>query len=321
MQHRRELVRESTRRQNKLTAICDQLFPEFTQVLKDPNGVTALKIRARYPTPHAIATAALADLCALRGGPSPSRAKLARLQSLGAETIGLHDIVRQRALVFEQSQLILELQLLREHVAQLETQVEQIVATSREGRILTSVPGIGSQTAGHLIAAIGNILKFPQASDLKAYLGWSPHRIQTGTSVDRASLSPAGTRATRTLLYLAVCNAIQMDCEWARLYQRLVPKKCAYDERKRDYVGTKKVIGRVAGQMIKTIYMLLKTDAELLTTIPPGMEPPAPQLYDPEIHQTHVAGGYVPAKKRPMPARMVQLPPRAVAETDLVAHP
>ena len=49
-QHRAELVRESTQRRNKLTSICDQLFPEFTQVFKDPNKPTALAIRARYAT-------------------------------------------------------------------------------------------------------------------------------------------------------------------------------------------------------------------------------------------------------------------------------
>ena len=39
------------------------------------------------------------------------------------------------------------------------------------------------------------------------------------------------------------------DNVWAELYKRLVPKKCAYDERKCDYVGKIKVIGRVARQM------------------------------------------------------------------------
>src|SRR5215813_6634409 len=37
MRHRYELVRECTQRKNKLTAICDELFPEFTTVFKDPN--------------------------------------------------------------------------------------------------------------------------------------------------------------------------------------------------------------------------------------------------------------------------------------------
>ena len=128
--------------------------------------------------------------------------------------------------------------------------------------------------------------------------------------MDRVSLSPTGTRATRTLLYLAVWHAIQEDCVWARLYQRLVPKKCSYDERKRDYVGKQKVIGRVAGEMISMIYMLLRTDAELLATIPPDMQPPDPMLYDPAVHQAHVAGAYVPAKKRPTPARITRLPQR-----------
>ena len=247
---------------------------------------------------------------ALRTGTRPSNAKLRQLPNLATETIGLRDAVRQRALVFEQTQLIRELQLLQEHIVQLEAQIEEVAASSREGRILASIPGIGPQMAAILIAAIGNILNYPDAAALKAYLGWSPHLMQTGTTVNRTVLSPAGTRATRTILYLAVCKAVQEDCAWARLYERLVPKKCAYDERKKKYVGKTKVIGRVAGQMIKTMYMLLKTDAELLATIPPGMEPPDPQLYDPEIHRAHVAGGYVPAKTRPRPARIVQLPHR-----------
>jgi hypothetical protein len=77
-------------------------------------------------------------------------------------------------------------------------------------------------------------------------------------------------------------------------------------------VGKNKVIGRVAGQMIKTIYMLLKADAELLATIPPNMEPPDPKVYDPDIHRAHVEGRYVPAKARPKPARIVQLPQHSV---------
>ena len=62
--------------------------------------------------------------------------------------------------------------------------------------------------------------------------------------------------------------------------------------------------------MIKTIYMLLKTDAELLASIPPDMEAPAPMLYDPAVHRAHVEGAYVPARRRPAPARIERLPKR-----------
>jgi transposase len=308
VQHRAELVRETTRRKNKLTSILDQLFPEFTQVLKNPNGETALAIRAAYPTPHAIATATLPALTALRHGGLPSNASLARLQELAAQTIGVHDVVGQRALAFEQSVLIEELLMLQRNIAKREAQIEAVVTTSREGQILTSLPGIGSQIAAVLVAAIGNVLNLPTAGDLKAYLGWSTQQIQTGTTMDRARLSPTGTRSTRALLYMAVCAAIREDNQFANLYQRLVPKKCSYDERKQDYVGRNRVIGTVAGRMICMIYMLLRTDAELLATVPADMEPPAPKLYDPEVHRAHARGGYVPAKQRAKPARIVRLP-------------
>jgi transposase len=306
--HRAQLVREATRRKNKLTAIIDQLFPELTDVIKDPNCDSALAIRAKYPTAHAMATAPLAALCALRVYNHPSNARLARLQEVAAQTIGVRDVVSQRALAFEQSVLIEELGLLQRNIAKLEAQIEAVVTTSREGQILTSVPGIGTQTAAVLLAAIGNVLNFPTDGDLKSYLGWSTQEIQTGTTLDRARLSPTGTRATRTLLYLAICRATQEDNQFAHLYQRLVPKKCAYDERRGAYVGRTKVIGTVAGRMISLIYMLLRSDAELLATVPPDMEPPAPKLYDPEVHKAHAAGAYESAKRRPKPARIVRLP-------------
>jgi transposase len=309
--HRAQLVREATRRKNKLSSILDQLFPEFTEVFKDPNGPSALAFRAAFPTPHALATAMLGDLLAVRskvGGKYPSGAGLARLQELAAQTIGLHDVASQRGLAFEQSVLIEELLMLKANIAKLDAQIEVVMASSREGQILTSVPGIGTQIGATLIAAIGNVLNFPTGGDLKAFLGWSTQQIQTGTTLDRARLSPTGTRATRAKLFLAACKATQEDCQFARLYERLVPRKCAYDERKGDYVGRKKVFGTVAGRMISLIYMLLKTDAELLASVPPDMEPPAPKLYDYEVHKAHAAGAYVPAKQRPKPARIVRLP-------------
>ena len=66
MRHRYELVQECTRRKNKLIAICDELFPEFTQVLKDPNLPTALRLREHFPTPQALATAPFSALVADR---------------------------------------------------------------------------------------------------------------------------------------------------------------------------------------------------------------------------------------------------------------
>ena len=66
MQHRYELSQQRTQLRNKLTAICDEIFPEFTQIFHDPNREVALAFQEKFPTPHEIATASLAALRELR---------------------------------------------------------------------------------------------------------------------------------------------------------------------------------------------------------------------------------------------------------------
>jgi Transposase IS116/IS110/IS902 family len=90
---------------------------------------------------------------------------------------------------------------------------------------------VGPIQAATLIAAIGNIDNFPSAAALKAYFGWAPTMVQTGSTLDQVTLGRGGSRTTKQTMFLIVGNAIQMNCEWKRIYDRLVPIKCSYDER------------------------------------------------------------------------------------------
>lgn len=310
MHHRYELTQEGTRRKNKLIAICDELFPEFTRIFHDPNLPMALALREKFPTPSAIATASLTSLAEFRTRSRPSNDELVELQRLASQTIGTKDLVRQRSLLLEQNQLIQELKLLQEHLQQLDAEIEKIVERSREGKILISM-GIGKIQAASIIAAIGNVLNFAHASELKAYFGWAPKVDQSGTSLDLVRLTNAGTRMMKQTMFLVVWNMVrQRDNEWAKLYERLVPRKCSYDEKRQTYRGKIKVIGRVAGQMIEMIYALLKQDAEIVGQVHEGETPPDPILYDREIHQRHRNGEYRPIKHASRPRKVIRLPER-----------
>jgi hypothetical protein len=240
---------------------------------------------------------------------SVSDAKLQELQQLAAQTIGTKDPARLRGLVIEQKQLIRELSVIAEHLAQLETEMAQVVASCREGKILTSIPGIGPQAAATLIAMIGNIANFEHASQLKSYVGWVPKVAQSGSSLDWTRLSPRGVRQMKQTLYLIVWRAIQWDAEWKAMYERLIARKCRSDERTRRLIGREKVIGRLAGQMTCVIYTLLKRDQELLAHLKPGTEPPPPALYDPEVHRQHRMGYYQPSRLGAKVSQLIQLPP------------
>jgi transposase len=307
VRHRYELSQQSTQLRNKLTAICDEIFPEFTKVFLDPNREMALTFREKFPTPQAIATASLSSLRELRSRNFPSEAQLQKLQQLAGSSIGVKDVDRQRGLLIEQALLIKELRIVQQHLELLQTEFSDIVTNCREGQILLSIPPIGPTQAATIIAAIGNIANFEKASELKAYFGWAPRREQTGVSFDRTKLARGGVRPVKHMLFLMATLATRLDCEWARLYQRLLPRLATYDERKKDYRGKLKVIGRIAGQMASMIFALLKTDQETLSTVLPGQEPPAPMLYDQAVHKKHQEGQYRSLKPGTKPRKIIQL--------------
>lgn len=100
----------------------------------------------------------------------------------------------------------------------------------------------------------------------------------------------------KQMMYLIVSGLISRDTEWAKLYERLAQAKCPVNPHTGERSGKIRIIGRVAGQLIETMYALLKTDAEVLSKFPQGKEPPPPLLYDPERHRRHRQGHYEPLK-------------------------
>src|SRR6266536_4145964 len=88
VQHHAELIAESTQRKNKLTAICDELFPELTRLLRNPNLPTALSLRSHFPTPADLVAATWSELREARGRTcSVSDAKLLELQRVASHSI------------------------------------------------------------------------------------------------------------------------------------------------------------------------------------------------------------------------------------------
>lgn len=214
-------------------------------------------------------------------------------QQPAQETIGIKDRDRRQGPPIEQALLIKEPRPVQEHPDILQTTIPDVVVHPREGQILPSIPPIGPIQAATIIAIVGNIANFEKASEPKAYFGWAPKRPQTGVSFDRTKPSKRGVRPMKQMLFLMVGRAFTLECEWARIYQRLLPRLAIYDERTKDYRGKLSVIGRIAGQMATMIFALLKTDDKTLSQVPSCQEPPPPMLYDPAIHRKHQEGHYL----------------------------
>lgn len=279
-----EREKRQTQLSNKLTAITNQLFPEKRKIYKSSHTPSALALAERYPTPQDIATASLDDLCKTRLRHQPSRDELSALQALARVSVGITEPITVGRLVFEQQQIIEELRLIDKHIRQIKDRIVPLLDESREAQILMSFPGVSYTNAAILLACIGNFANFETYGDLCGLSGWRPSKKQSGTSVDSTSVKKVGNMLLKRTMSLIVYVACRYDPTWKTLYTRLVKRKCHYDADKKEFVGKSKVVGRVAGQLLRVMFRLIKKDYAMIARLGEVTELPPPELYDPAKH-------------------------------------
>jgi len=104
--------------------------------------------------------------------------------------------------------------MLKQEKKALEEQLERYTRQSRghEVALLTSIPGIGTRTACHLLAELGDIHRFANARKLVAFAGLTPARFESGTSVGgHTAISRLGSSSLRRMLYMPSLAAIRFN--------------------------------------------------------------------------------------------------------------
>jgi transposase len=73
----------------------------------------------------------------------------------------------------------------------------------RDHALLTSIPGIGAQTAACILAETGGLERYPDGAAVTAYAGLTPRQYRSGTSVHRKTrLAKVGNAWLRRALYM-----------------------------------------------------------------------------------------------------------------------
>ena len=102
-----------------------------------------------------------------------------------------------------------------------------------------------------LIGAIGDIGRFRNASQLKAYLGWYPQLSRSGSSIDDSELAKRGVRPARNVLgqmtVIMLSSTIRPNA-FRDVYQRLTSRG----------MRPAAALGHVAGKLSVVLYGLLK---------------------------------------------------------------
>lgn len=221
VRHRDRLRQDFDDRVRQLHRLVDLGFPEFTRYVRSLDSMLATCLLAEYPTAHAFARANSRRLAKLRyDGRHLVGEELAnQLVETAKRSIGQH---HGPAYALQARHICQDLDLWRRRLAEIERDIENLLDTHEVGKMLTTIEGIGPQSAARLIAAVGDPARFKSAAAFAAYVGVVPALKQSGRrTAARAAIVPFGNARLRTALWMPVLGAVRRN-PWLRaFYERL----------------------------------------------------------------------------------------------------
>ena len=247
-----KLTKEITRRRSQLHQILAFTFPELKSFFtSEVAGSVARKLIQKYPTPYDLKKASVEDITALlHENHAYSHAKKANeLLSLAKVSAGIPLVSHH---VWRQEWILSQLDMLDQAREDLLVQLHQLVAAHPYTKIIESFPVKSPIWTATLISVIGNINRFQNYEQFRAYIGWFPKVKQSGTSVNSSSLAPGGSRPGRKVLgqmALVLLTPKVRETPFRIYHERLVSRG----------MRPLAAVGHTAGKLASILYGCLKT--------------------------------------------------------------
>ena len=220
--HLRERLRQDFGdRVRQLHRLVDLGFPEFTRYVRTLDSELASAILRDYPTAAAFAGASRRRLAALRyDGHHQVGPELARdLVEAARHSVGQHHSPAYRVQIRYTCD---DLDVLRRRLRQLDRDIDSALREHEVARLLTTIEGIGTNTAARVIAAAGDPAAFRSANAFAAYVGAIPSLKHSGKrQPTRAAITHIGNPPLRAALWMPTLAAVRYN-PWLRAhYERL----------------------------------------------------------------------------------------------------
>jgi transposase len=205
----------------RLHRVLHLTFPEFTNHVRTLESELATAVLSRYPTAQAFKTArtkTLARLC-FDGHRHVGERVAAALVEAAKDSIGrFYSEPYQLQTKFLCEDIVLS----RERLRSLEREIESRLDAHEVGKLLTTIDGIGRQTAARLVAELGDPARFRSSAALASYVGVIPRVRQSGKrKFSGGPRVPLGHVLLRRALWMPTLTAIRVN-PWLRAhYQRL----------------------------------------------------------------------------------------------------
>lgn len=241
---------------NRLHKAVQLTFPEIEHLLANPRGKNYWSIALRFPHPDIVLETKEADIIDFLKGLSGIGKK--RANDITQSLIRLAKVACPA--VKKNSAHIRGLKMAINNILSAEEECQTAMAKlapKRDLEILTSIPGIGENTALRIISELGDIRRFNNPSQLNAFVGVDPQVYESGNLTAHLSISKRGTAIGRKVLYLAI-NQIQSakkagnPCHIADYYEKR--------KRSSETASHKKAAIASIHKLLRTMFALIKND-------------------------------------------------------------
>jgi transposase len=204
----------------RLHRLVDLGFPEFTRYVKTLDSELATAVLHEYLTAAAfpVVPRPLAKLVydgRHKVGPDLAR----QLVDAANASVGRHHGDAYRVQVRYSCE---DVNVARRRLRELEGRIKTTLRDHEVGTLLTTINGIGPQTAARLVAEVGEFERFSGPEKLAAYVGSIPGLKHSGKSKPNGAMSRIGNARLRCALWMPLLTAVRKN-PWLRAYyQRLV---------------------------------------------------------------------------------------------------
>lgn len=242
----------------KITALLDQVFPEFETQFDTIFCKSAIAVLRQYPTPEKLSRAQTGKLTEILQADSNGRFgewKARQLREPARDSFGVPDCEgTYSALIL----LYLEqLQTLMAGVDSLERRMEKLF--SQFDSTLITITGIGLVLAAVILSEIRDISYFASADKLAAYAGLDPKVKQSGkTKSSAVHMSKHGSPYLCRAIWMASTVAVRFDPMFKAYYE----KKAAEGMRHMT------IIGHVTKKMAAVIFAVMRDNKAYMPMLP-----------------------------------------------------
>ena len=242
----------------KITALLDQVFPEFETQFDSIFCKSAVAVLKQYPTPAKLSRAQVGKLTEILQTASNGRFgewKARQLKELAKDSFGIpecEDVYSALLLLY-----LDQLQSLQDGAASLEHRIAEIF--SQFGSTLPSITGIGPVLGAVILSEIRDISCFASADKLAAYAGLNPKVKQSGeTKSSAVHMSKRGSPYLRRAIWRASAIAVQYDPMFKAYYEKKAAEGLRYMN----------IIGHVSKKMTAVIFAIMRDNKVYKPVLP-----------------------------------------------------